>query len=49
MGLGNAPVLANLPAVDLDRAKSFYSEKLGLKEVGTMDEGGVMYEASVVS
>jgi len=30
--LSNAPVTAVLPAVDINRAKQFYTEKLGLKE-----------------
>lgn len=33
MNLQNAPVAANLPAVDLERAKKFYGEMLGLKEM----------------
>ena len=32
-----------LPAVDLDRAKKFYSEKLGLAPA-TESEGGIFYE-----
>lgn len=39
--LGNAPVVATLPCVDLEGARNFYSEVLGLKEVqmpGVPDE-----------
>src|SRR5581483_4798862 len=38
MGLGNAPVCAVLPAEDIERAKKFWTEKIGLtveKEIGT--------------
>jgi catechol 2,3-dioxygenase-like lactoylglutathione lyase family enzyme len=42
--LGSAPVVANVPAVDLQRARSFYADKLGLKELGGMPDGA-MFEA----
>ena len=41
----NIPLHAVLPASDLDRAKRWYSEKLGLEPVGEDDYGGVQYEA----
>ncbi len=37
-------VAATLPAVDLERARKFYEEKLGLK-VTQADKGGVMLQA----
>ena len=40
--LANSRVGAILPAVDLERAKKFYEEKLGLKAVDMGD--GVMFE-----
>lgn len=51
MGLGNAPVCAVLPAEDIDRAKKFYTEKIGLtieKDMGsdvvfTAGEGTKIY------
>jgi predicted enzyme related to lactoylglutathione lyase len=42
--LNSAPVVANVPVVDLQRAKAFYLEKLGLKEL-IADPGGVYMEA----
>lgn len=43
--LNNAPVCAVLPATDIERAKKFYSEKLGLKEGSAPEPGGVVFEA----
>lgn len=40
--LGNSPVAAILPVVDLERAKKFYEEKLGLQASETSE--GAMYE-----
>ena len=40
--LGNAKVATRLPAKDLDRARAFYSEKLGLEPVEQRD-GGLRY------
>jgi catechol 2,3-dioxygenase-like lactoylglutathione lyase family enzyme len=42
MGLENARVATRLPAQDLERARSFYSEKLGL-EVAEERPGGLHY------
>jgi catechol 2,3-dioxygenase-like lactoylglutathione lyase family enzyme len=42
--LGNASATAVLPASDMDRAKAFYTEKLGLK-VGDDFPGGIDLEA----
>jgi catechol 2,3-dioxygenase-like lactoylglutathione lyase family enzyme len=36
--LGSARVAATLPAQDLERAKSFYADKLGLKPIEESDE-----------
>jgi len=41
MMLANSPVIAQLPAVDLDRAVKFYEEKLGLKAVMDFPGGKV--------
>ena len=41
--LANNPVHAALPASDLERAKRFYAEKLGLTPQSEMP-GGVFYE-----
>lgn len=44
--LGNAPVTTTIRVADLEGAKSFYRDKLGLKEVKTFMEGqDVLYEA----
>ncbi|WP_409187789.1 VOC family protein [Bradyrhizobium sp. RDM4] len=40
--LANARVATRLPAKDLDRARAFYSEKLGLEPV-EQREGGLRY------
>ena len=43
--LTNSPITVVLPAADLERAKHFYTDKLGLKEVEfSPSEGGVMFE-----
>lgn len=39
--LSSAPVVANVPVVNLQRARTFYSDKLGLKE--TMSQPGAAY------
>jgi predicted enzyme related to lactoylglutathione lyase len=44
MALGEAPVAATLPAVDIKRAKKFYRDVLGLKVV-MEDPGGIMFGA----
>ncbi len=43
--LNRAPVAAVLPVVDLERAKKFYGETLGLKETPGQMEGYAMYKA----
>ena len=40
--LGNAKAVARLPAQDLERAREFYAEKLGLEPVEERD-GGLRY------
>jgi predicted enzyme related to lactoylglutathione lyase len=42
----NIRSIATLPAQDLDRAKRWYEEKLGLKPSSTDATGGLMYEVS---
>ncbi len=44
--LVNALVCATLPTTDLERAKRFYGEKLGLTESHIGVEGGAFYKAS---
>jgi predicted enzyme related to lactoylglutathione lyase len=41
--LSNAPIGPTLPAVDIERAKKFYKEKLGLEESGEQEPGGVTF------
>ena len=43
--LANALVCATLPTTDLDRAKRFYGDMLGLPEADFGVEGGVFYTA----
>ena len=43
--LTNAPVHPTLPAVDLERAKRFYEEKLGLKVTRTDPSPGALLQA----
>ena len=40
--LTSASVTANIPAADLDRAKSFYSDTLGLTPVMEVDDAGML-------
>ncbi len=43
--LANAPVIAILPVVDMERARDFYENKLGLRRnVDFSDESNVLYE-----
>jgi catechol 2,3-dioxygenase-like lactoylglutathione lyase family enzyme len=41
---GNTPLHPVLPASDLERAKRWYSEKLGLDPVSEDEYGGLQYE-----
>lgn len=43
--LTNVPVRSTLPVVDLNRAKKFYEEKLGLKVVGEDPSPGAVLQA----
>lgn len=43
--LGNSFVTATLPAEDLARAIKFYTEKLGLKQLESPEEGSALFEA----
>lgn len=44
MKLSSAPIYPTLPVVDLERAKKFYQEKLGLKPLPAREPDGVMFE-----
>lgn len=39
------PVVASMPAVDIERARRFYAEKLGLKRVDLPVPDGALFEA----
>jgi len=41
--LTNAPVTTMLPVVDLDRARRFYEDRLGLRPLGSAPDGKFMY------
>lgn len=43
--LGNFPMAAVVPVVDLERAKVFYGKTLGLKQKEVMETGSVLFEA----
>ena len=43
--LNNSSVTANIPAVDIERARSFYADKLGLTPVDE-NPGGLMYKTA---
>jgi catechol 2,3-dioxygenase-like lactoylglutathione lyase family enzyme len=43
--LGDSPLAAILPVVDLERAKRFYGETLGLKQLEELETGEVLYQA----
>ena len=40
----SSPLGATLPASDIERAKTFYREKLGLEPIEEPSEGAAMYE-----
>ncbi len=42
--LSSAPVVPTLPVVDLERAKKFYQEKLGLKPLPVSERDAAMFE-----
>lgn len=46
MSLATRAVAVMLPVADVDRAKKFYVENLGLDYTGTNDEGSAMFELS---
>jgi catechol 2,3-dioxygenase-like lactoylglutathione lyase family enzyme len=43
--LANVPVCATLPTTDLERAKRFYGDALGLTESVLSADGGVFFKA----
>lgn len=43
--LSNARACANIPTSDLERARHFYGQALGLKEADFDVEGGAVYQA----
>jgi catechol 2,3-dioxygenase-like lactoylglutathione lyase family enzyme len=44
----NAALLASLPASDINRAKDWYRDHLGLKPIEEMPDGSAMYESGGV-
>lgn len=46
--IANIPIHAVLPASDLDRARTWYSEKLGLEPVSVSPFGDLRYQAGGV-
>lgn len=42
--LSNSPISVVLPAVDIERAKKFYTEQLGLREAAAQEPGGITFE-----
>ncbi len=42
--LKDAPISAIVPATDLERAKKFYTEKLGLKVSESEEPGGIVFD-----
>ncbi len=40
----NAAVMPTLPVVDLNRARAFYEQKLGLRPAGPATPDGILYE-----
>lgn len=46
--IANIPIQPVLPASDLERARRWYSEKLGLEPVSTNPFGDLLYEAGGV-
>jgi catechol 2,3-dioxygenase-like lactoylglutathione lyase family enzyme len=43
MSLADAPISASIPAHDIDRAKRWYEEKLGLTPTMDLGAGGLLY------
>ena len=44
MSLTTAPFFASLPAEDIERARRWYEEKLGLTPVMDLGFGGLVYQ-----
>ena len=47
--LADSPVMASLPASDIERAKTFYADKLGLKSTREDAAGNAYFEAGGAS
>jgi len=45
--LDNAPIYASIPAKDSERARRWYEEKLDLKPIVDLGEGGLVYKTNV--
>ena len=45
MPLGDAPLIASLPAHDIERAKRWYDEKLGLTPIMDLGPAGQLYRS----
>lgn len=41
--LGNAPITTILPVINMERARDFYEQKLGLKPLGMHSDGNFLY------
>ena len=44
--ISTAPITAILPVSDVDRASTFYADKLGLADKGTSPDGNRMFAAA---
>ena len=49
MPLSDAPLIASLPAHDIERAKRWYSEKLGLTPIMDLGDAGQLYRTGGIS
>ena len=45
--LANSPIVAVLPATDMERARSFYEDKLGLRRLPSEPSEELLFEAGV--
>lgn len=45
--LDDAPIFASIPAKDIERARTWYEEKLGLKPIHDLGPNGLVYRTNV--